>query len=64
MSGVTYNSRRNISLGTAGVFMGINRPHTAALGGGGLPRPPTAAFKNRVPGGVLGATTLPNAFNG
>jgi hypothetical protein len=39
------NSRRNISLGSAAVMMiGSNRPKTAAIGGGGLPRPPTAIF--------------------
>lgn len=27
-------------------MIGANRPKTAAMGGGGLPRPPTAAFKN------------------
>jgi len=36
------NSRRNISFGSAGFFLGAGRPKTAAMGGGGLPRPPTA----------------------
>lgn len=36
------NSRRNISLVSANVFIGHGRPKTAAMGGGGLPRPPTA----------------------
>lgn len=36
------NSRRNISLSAANMFTGAGRPKTAAMGGGGLPRPPTA----------------------
>ena len=46
MSGLN-NSKRNISLGSAGFFLGAGRPKTAAMGGGGLPRPPTA-YKNQV----------------
>lgn len=47
--------------------MGFNsRPKTAAMGGGGLPRPPTAfnknKYANKVGGGTIGASTLPNAF--
>lgn len=44
------------------MFMGNKRPNTAAMGGGGLPRPPTAAymnFGNKVGGGVIGSSTLP-----
>ena len=42
MSGLN-NSRRNISFGAGGGIngFGMNRPKTAAMGGGGLPRPPT-----------------------
>jgi hypothetical protein len=36
------NSKRNISLGSAGFFVGAGRPKTAALGMNRLPRPPTA----------------------
>jgi hypothetical protein len=51
------NSRRNISLGSAVMMVGASRPKTAAMGGGGLPRPPTAfknSLGNRIPGGFSG----------
>lgn len=41
MSGLN-NSRRNISLGSAAMYIGNSRPKTAAMVAGGLPRPPTA----------------------
>lgn len=37
--------------------MGSNRPKTAAMGGGGLPRPPTAVYKNLL-GNKLGGATI------
>jgi len=51
------NSRRNISLGSAALIAGVNRPKTAAMGGGGLPRPPTAPFKNTL-GNRLGTANI------
>ena len=50
------NSKRNVSLGSAGFFQGSGRPKTAAMGGGGLPRPPTAFqnnLKTRFPNGLF-----------
>lgn len=54
-------------MASVGMFMGFNsRPKTAAMGGGGLPRPPTAfknnKFANKVGGGAIGAASLPNEF--
>jgi hypothetical protein len=43
---ISNTSKRNISLSAAGINMGGMRPKTAAMGGGGLPRPVTAAYKN------------------
>ena len=47
----------------AGMFLGDGRPKTAAMGGGGLPRPPTAY---KPPYGLNNpnmASGLPNTLN-
>ena len=41
--------------------MGSDRPRTAAMGGGGLPRPPTAVYKNLLGSKKGGATMGPGA---
>lgn len=46
-----------MSFGASGLIMGSNRPKTAAMGGGGLPRPPTAVYKNLL-GNKLGGATI------
>ena len=67
ISGLNNSKRNNnnISFGSAAVI-GPNRPKTAAMGGGGLPRPPTAIIKNPYgfgPGGVPTGGAFP-AFMG
>ncbi len=61
LSGFNNNSsRRNISLTANNMFLGPGRPKTAAMGGGGLPRPPTAYHQGMSFGGKKTNMTTTN----
>ena len=44
------------------MILGPNRPKTAAMGGGGLPRPPTAVYKNLL-GNKFGSSGVGGGLN-